>query len=163
MGSWCGEGNRSPGPGRPRRRRTLRAQPFCQLRPPAPPRDVAHRNGDGLLLSNQADQLLASGNAGVEKVPLQHGVMLSEYWDDHGGIFRPLAFVNGRRVRRHQRIEFTESVRDGPAIEANNYLARVGGNIVDGADVAVVDLLVVVVLDLHDLIAGRKGPTEPLD
>src|SRR5262249_48137439 len=89
--------------------------------------------------------------------------MLSEYWDDHGGIFRPPAFVNGRRVRRHQRIEFTESVRDGPAIEANNYLARVGGNIVDGADVAVVDLLVVVVLDLHDLIAGRKGPTEPLD
>ena len=37
------------------------------------------------------------GDAGVEKIALQHGVMLSEHRDDHGGIFRPLAFVNGRR------------------------------------------------------------------
>src|SRR5208337_3694116 len=35
--------------------------------------------------------------------------------------------------------------------------------VVDVADVAVVDLLVVVILDLHDLVAGRKGPAEPLD
>jgi hypothetical protein len=60
--------------------------------------------------------------------------MLSEHWNDHGGIFRrPLAFVNGRGVGWHQRVELTESVRDGPAIEANNDLARVGVNIVDGA------------------------------
>ena len=39
----------------------------------------------------------------------------------------------------------------------------VGINIVDIADVAVIDLLVVVVLDLHHLVAGRKGPAEPLD
>src|SRR5262249_34050835 len=30
------------------------------------------------------------------------------------------------------------------------------------ANVAVVDLLVIVVLDLHDLVAGGEGPAEPL-
>ena len=43
-----------------------RAQPFCQLRPPPPPRDVAHPYGDGLLLPNQYDKSLPSGDAGVE-------------------------------------------------------------------------------------------------
>ena len=42
-------------------------------------------------------------------------------------------------------------------------LAGVGIDVVDVADVAVVDLLVVVVLDLHHLVAGREGPAETLD
>ena len=33
-----------------------------------------HRDGHGLLLPHQHDQPLASGDAGVEKIPLQHGV-----------------------------------------------------------------------------------------
>src|SRR6516162_7183812 len=64
--------------------------------------------------------------------------MLREDWDDHGGIFRPLALVNGRRVGRHQHIEFTESVFDGSAVEANSNFPRIDVDIVDGADVAVV-------------------------
>ena len=51
-------------------------QPFAQLRPTTPARDVAHCDGDGLLLSDQHDQPLAACDAGVEKVPLQHGVVL---------------------------------------------------------------------------------------
>src|SRR5262249_46672596 len=89
--------------------------------------------------------------------------MLSEHWDYHSGIFRSLALVNGRRVGRHQHIQFAEPVSEGPAIEAHNDLARVEVNITDVADIAVVDLLVVVVLDLHHLIAGGKGRTESLD
>src|SRR6516225_6385424 len=135
-------------------------QPFCQLRPPPSPRDIAHRNGDGLLLSNQHHEPLPSGDAGVEEIALQHGVMLREDWDNHGGIFRPLALVNGRRVGRHQHIEFTESVLDGSAVEANSNFPRIDVDIVDGADVAVVDLLVVVVLDLHHLVAGCESPAE---
>src|SRR5205823_12225410 len=46
---------------------------------------------------------------------------------------------------------------------SHNDLVRVGVNIVDVADITVVDLLVVVVLDLHHLVAGGKGPAEPLD
>ena len=122
-----------------------------------------HRDGDGLLLSDQHDELLPSGNAGVEQIALQHGVMLSEYWDDHSGIFRPLAFVNGRRIGWHQHIEITVSVLDGSPVEAHCELPRIGIEIIDGADVAVVDLFLVVILNLHYLIAGGEGPAEPLD
>src|SRR5262245_26635659 len=89
--------------------------------------------------------------------------MLGEHRDYHRGIFRSLALVNGRRVGRHQHVQLAESISDGPAIEAHNDLARVGVNIVDVADIAVVDFLFVVVLDLHHLVAGGKGPAEPLD
>jgi hypothetical protein len=85
--------------------RRARAQPFSQFRPPPPPRDIAHRDGNGLLLSNQHHEPLPSGDSGVEEIALQHSVMLGEHWDDHGGIFRPLALVNGRRIGRHQYIE----------------------------------------------------------
>src|SRR5262249_28768475 len=57
------------------------AQPPAQLRPSPPARDVAHRDGDGFLLPDQHDQPLAACDAGVEKVPLQHGVMLCEHRD----------------------------------------------------------------------------------
>jgi hypothetical protein len=60
------------------------------------------------------------GAEGVEKIPLQHGAMLSEHRDDHGGIFRSLALVNGSRVGRHQHVQFAEPISDGPAIEACN-------------------------------------------
>src|ERR1700730_5380436 len=89
--------------------------------------------------------------------------MLGEHRDDHSWVFRALAFMNGRRVRRHQHIEFSKCVSDRSAVEARNDLTRVGVNLVDGADIAVVDLLVVIVLNLHPLIAGSKGPAKPLD
>src|SRR4029077_18288444 len=41
--------------------------------------------------------------------------------------------------------------------------ASLGIDVVDIANVAVVDLLIIVILDLHDLVARRKGPSEPLD
>jgi len=68
--------------------------------------------------------------------------------------------VTGRRVGRHHHIEFTESVLDGSAVEANSNVPRIDVDIIDGADVAVVNLLVVVVLDLHHLVAGCESPAE---
>ena len=50
-----------------------------------------------------------------------------------------------------------------PYIAWDDRLAGLGVHIGDIADVAVVDLLVVVVLDLHHLVAGGKGPAEALD
>ena len=106
------------------------------------------------------DQPLAARDAGIKQVPLQHGVMLSEHRDDHGGIFRALTFVDGRRIGRHQHVEFPKSVSDGPTIKARNDLACIGVDIVDIADIAIVDLLVVILLDLHDLVTRRKGPMQ---
>ena len=47
-------------------------------------------------------------------------------------------------------------------VKARNDLACIGVDIVDIADIAVVDLLVVIVFDLHDLVVGGERPTEPL-
>src|SRR5215831_7109814 len=49
------------------------------------------------------------------------------------------------------------------AVKARGEFAGIGIQSVDIADVAVVDLLVVVVLDLHDLVTGGEGPAEPFD
>ena len=53
-------------------------------------------------------------------------------------------------------------VTDRPS-KTGDELARIGIDVVDGTNVAVVDLLFVVVLDLHHLVAGSKRPTKPLD
>ena len=47
----------------------IRAQPLRQLRPSPPAGDVSHRDGDGLLLSDQHDQPLAACDTGVQKIP----------------------------------------------------------------------------------------------
>ena len=50
-----------------RERDGLGTQPLLQLRPTPAARDVAHCDGDGLLLPNQNDKPLAAGDAGVEE------------------------------------------------------------------------------------------------
>src|SRR5215467_4811089 len=156
---------RSPGErnGHLRRRGCARAQPLLQLRPTPPTRDVAHRDSDGLLLSDQHDKLLAAGDAGVKKVPLQHRVMLRHHWDDHGLVFRTLAFVDGRGIRGHQHVEFAKPVGHSSAVKRGGELAVGGIDILDIADIAIIDILFVIVLDLHDLVARRKGPAKTLD
>jgi hypothetical protein len=39
-------------------------------------------------------------------------------------------------------VEFSKSVSDGPAVKARNDLARIGVDVVDVADIAVLDLVV---------------------
>ena len=60
-------------------------------------------------------------------------------------------------------VELAEPVGDIAVVEPGPQLAQIGVDVVDAADVAVVDLLVVVVLDLHHLVAGREGPAEAFD
>src|SRR6478609_2385554 len=66
-------------------------------------------------------------------------------------------------VSRHQRIEFAKRIRDSAAVEAGYKLPVVEIDLINVSDVAVVDLLVVVVLNLHHLVAWRESPTETLD
>jgi hypothetical protein len=47
--------------------------------------------------------------------------------------------------------------------KARDKLASIGIDVIDQADIAIKDLLVVVVLDLHDLVAWSEGPAEALD
>src|SRR4029453_14515508 len=100
--------------------------------------------------------------AGVEQVPLQHRIVLGHDRDNDGWIFGALALVDRGGIGRNQHVEFTKSVSDGSAVETSDKFSRIRIDVVDVADVAVIDLLVVVVLDLHHLVAGREGPAEPL-
>ena len=120
------------------------------------PIDVPYCYCDGFLLSDDDDQPLAAGHAGIEQVPLQHGECWGEHRDYDGGIFRALAFVNGDRVGGHQRIELTKSVlpnrpsklaTSSPASELTSSMVPMS---------PVVNLLFVVILDLHHLVAGQQ-------
>ena len=48
-----------------------------------------HGDSDGLLLPNQHDKPLAAGDAGLEQITLQHGVVLCHDRNHHGRVFRP--------------------------------------------------------------------------
>src|SRR5271166_6110175 len=146
-----------------RRARRPEPKPLVELRPAPPARHVANCDSDGPLLADQDHEPLAAGEAWVEEISLQHWVVLGHNRDDHRGIFRALALVDGGGVGGNQRIKFAEAVGHRTPVEARYEFARLGIDVVDGADVAVVDLLVVVILDLHDLVARGKGPAEPLD
>jgi hypothetical protein len=61
------------------------SQPCRQLRPAPPARDVAHRDSHSFLLADQNDKPLAAGDAGIEKITLQHGVVLRYDRDHYGG------------------------------------------------------------------------------
>src|SRR6266536_3717142 len=78
--------------------------------------------------------------------------MLRQHGNDDRRVFRDLAFVDGYGVSRHQGVKLTEAVGDGTAVEARSELATIKVDIHDIADVAVINLLVVIVLDLHDLL-----------
>src|ERR1700674_461691 len=80
-----------------------------------------------------------------------------------GRVFRALALVDGRRIGRYEGVEFSKAIGDRTPIEIGGELALVWFNILHIADLGVIDLLFVIVLDLHDLVAGREGPAEPLD
>jgi hypothetical protein len=67
--------------------------------------------------------------------------VLGEDGDDHGGIFGALALVDGRGIGGDQRVEFAEAVGRGAPVEARLEFPRIGIDIDDVADVAVVDLL----------------------
>src|SRR5260370_16914456 len=89
--------------------------------------------------------------------------MLSAERDHDGWVFRALALVDGRRIGQHQLVQLTKAVIDVPAVEIDAELAFLHVDARYDAEIAVVDVLVVVVLDLHHLIARAEGPAEALD
>ena len=89
--------------------------------------------------------------------------MLSAQRDHDGGVFRALAFVDRRGVSENELIKFAKAKRDFPAIELSDELAFLDVDARYDAEIAVIDVFVVVVLDLHDLVARAEGPAEAFD
>jgi hypothetical protein len=96
-------------------------------------------------LADQHDKLLAPGDTGVEQVSLEHGVVLGHDGNDDRRVFGALAFVNGYSIGRDEGIEFTKSVADGSAVEADGQFAGGKVDVVDVSDITVINLLIVVV------------------
>ena len=76
------------------------------------------------------------------------------------GVLRLLDPDVPRRGERHP-VEFVRSVEHLAAVDVDGHVAEFRVDRVHEPDVAVVDVLVVVVLDLHDLVADGEGRPEP--
>src|SRR5271155_4563118 len=68
-----------------------------------------------------------------------------------------------RRVGEYQLVELAEAVSNFAAVEISDELALLHIDTRHDTEIAVIDLLVVIVLDLHDLVARAEGPAEALD
>ena len=108
-----------------------RPQPLVQLRPAPPAGDVANGDGDRLLLTDQDHEAFAAGDAGVEKIPLQHGVVLGHDRDNHSRVLRALALMDGRGIGRYQGVELAKAVGDPTAVKAGAEFAGIGIDVVD--------------------------------
>ena len=70
--------------------------------------------------------------------------------------------MNGGGAGRNQHIQFPKAINHHATVEADGELASLRIDVGDVADVSVLDFLVVVILDLHDLVAWSEGPAEAL-
>jgi hypothetical protein len=107
-----------------------------RLRPTSPARHVSDGDGHGFPLPDQHDKLLAAGDAGVEKVSLQHRVVLRHHRDDHSRVLRALALVNGGGIGGYQHVELAKPVGHRSAVEVGDETGD-GGFIPACAGVAV--------------------------
>lgn len=94
-----------------------------------------------------------AGDGRVDQVALQHHVVAGIENHDDGGVFAALALVDGAGVGELQFVEFVVLVGDEFFVEEDGDFAFFLVDAVDDSDVAVKDVLVVIVLDLHDAVA----------
>src|ERR1700719_694183 len=80
----------SSGANQSRDRKTSGIQPFTQLRPAPPARDVLDGDRHRFLLPEQDDEPLAAGDPGVKQIALQHQIVLCRDGNDDSGKFRAL-------------------------------------------------------------------------
>src|SRR6516165_2338120 len=153
------------GPADPRRGDPgrLAPKPLAQLRPPPPCPRSFNSDGQCLPLPYKDDEALAAGHPRIDQVALQHRVVLGRQRDDHRRVLRALALMDCRRVGEHQLVELAKAVGNFAAIEIDVELAFLHVDVGHDAEVPVVDLLVIIVLDLHDLVARTEGPAETVN
>src|SRR5439155_6853208 len=138
-------------------------EPVAQFRPAAPLLAAAHRHRERALLPDDDHEALAAGHAGIDQIALQHRVVLRRQRDDHRVVFRALALVDCRRIGERELIELAAAIGDGASIEIGGELAALGIDPGYNTEIAVVNVAVVIVLDLHDLVAGAEDLAEALD
>jgi hypothetical protein len=134
---------------------------------------VHNGHRQGLLLTDNHHQTLAAVGTRADEVALHHGGVLGEQVDHHSGVFTALALVDGAGLGGHLVIELAPAgvhhpaarrLPPGPAslVGKHAQFTVVGDDGVDGAHIVVEHFLLVIIGDLHHLIARRKPPAETL-
>ena len=141
----------------------IACQEFPQLGPPPSLSYATDSDTHRSLLTDQDNQPGAASDPRVKQVPLQHGVMLGQDRDDNGGVLGTLRLVDGGRVGEHNLVQLTELIDDLPAVEIDQDLCFIRVDCSDEPDVAVEGVLLVVVLNLHHLVADAVGEPETLN
>src|SRR5437016_2476178 len=124
---------------------------------------IMHRDAQRLLLPDQHNQLLAPRDPRIDQVALQQHVVLRGERDHHGWKLRPLGFMDGDRIGKRNLVQFPEVVLRAALLEVDRDLMFGEVDALDGSDIAVAHLLVVVVLGLYHLVPHPEPPPEPLD
>ena len=114
-------------------------------------------------MTDEHDEPPAARQSGVEQVALQHGVVLGDDWDHDCRVLGALRLVDRGREGQRQLVELSVGVAHGTAVEIDDDLSLLLINGRDEAEVAIECVPVVVVLDLHDLVADTVGEAEALD
>lgn len=125
--------------------------------------DVLDGDGEGFGLADEDDEFASAGDAGIEKVSLEHNVLLGGEGNDDVGKFGALGFVDSYGVGEGEFVQFAEVVGNVAVVKADGGDLFDGVNFCDLADVAVEDFFVVVVFGLDDFVAGAELPTEAVD
>ena len=87
----------------------VNSEPCPQLRPPPSRSASLDRNSERLSLPDQDGEAFAARHPRVDQIALQHRVMLGRQRDEHSGVFRTLALVDGRRIGQDQLIQLAKS------------------------------------------------------
>src|SRR6516164_4497180 len=140
---------------------TINMEPVAQFRPTLPCPSSFHGDRQRLPLSDKYHQTFTACYSRIHEVPLQHRVMLSTEGDYDGWIFRALALGNCRCIGEHQLIQLAKPVDDLSTVKLDADFAFLHVDARHHAEVAIVDILVVIILDLHDLVARAEGPAKP--
>src|SRR5699024_8691406 len=114
-----------------------------------------------LLRADHYQNLLSSGNAGVDQISLQHYIMIHQNRHDYDRIFRSLGFMNGCGISMHQFIKLSSIVLNASPIKIHQKGTVLHINGLDDTNISVEDFLVVIVLDLHDLIVWPINKSTP--
>ena len=104
-------------------------------------------------LPHKYTYLLGSGDACIYEVALKHHIVLHRYRHYHHRELRALALVDCYGIGQCQLVQLRDVVFNKAAVESHCQRSLIGVNRCDIADVAVEHVLVVVVADLHHLVA----------
>ena len=101
---------------------------------------VADGDRGGFSLPHNDDKTLATGEARIEEIALEHGVMLRYERQHHRRIFGSLRFVDGDGIGKNKIVELAASIDNVAALEIDANLLGLGIDLCHKADIAIIDL-----------------------